>query len=133
MSGSGVGDSNHEYVRRNGVTEKERERERRIRGKRRRLASNILTHLREVTLREAAGIIRLIMEINCEHALFPFSKFESNRAIRKSQRKRRRWWSGGDGAVVIKEFSLEKRSPETRSAVGMRSNEWLLPGVLNDW
>lgn len=43
---------------------------------------------------------------------------------------------GGGGAIVIKEFSREKRSPETRSAereVGMRSNEWLLPGVLNYW
>lgn len=41
-----------------------------------------------------------------------------------------------DGAAVIKEFSLEKRSPETRLVVrevGMRSNEWLLLGVLNDW
>lgn len=32
------------------------------------------------------------------------------------------------GAVVIKEFSLEKRSPETHLVmereVGMRSNEW---------
>lgn len=42
----------------------------------------------------------------------------------------------GRTAAVIKEFPLEKRSPETRLVereVGMRSNEWLLLEVLNDW
>lgn len=83
-----------------------------------------------VAVREAAGIIWVIIEINCEHAL---SRFEIRGQPCDSKKPA---VENGGGAVVIKEFSLEKRSPETRSMereVGMRSNEWLLLGVLNDW
>lgn len=62
----------------------------------------------------------------------PASKFESTVRFEKAGVKD----GAGRTAVVIKEFSLEKRSPETRLVereVGMRSNEWLLLGVLNDW
>lgn len=73
------------------------------------------------------------MKINCEHAI-SFSKFESI-ITRKSRRKNRQVGSTRT-AVVIKEFSLEKRSLEThlvKREVGMWPNEWLLLGVLNYW
>lgn len=74
------------------------------------------------------------MKINCEHAyLLRNSRISCNS---KKPAQEREGEGGGEGsrsgrtamAVVIKEFSFEKRSPETHLAVerelGMRSNEW---------
>jgi len=74
-----------------------------------------------LALRDRGRVIWLIMQIN--YAL-PASKFER---IPRFER-------AAATAVVIKELPREKRSPETHLAereVGMRSNEWLLPRVLN--
>lgn len=75
------------------------------------------------------------MKINCEHAyLLRNSRISCN--SKKPAQERGREGGGREGsrsgrtamAVVIKEFSFEKRSPETHLAVerelGMRSNEW---------
>lgn len=72
------------------------------------------------------------MKINCEHARI-YVEIREYRVTRKKQPRERekgerRERENGDGAVVIKEFSFEKRSPETHLAaereLGMRSNEW---------
>lgn len=68
MSGSSVGDSNHEYMRRNGVTKRMNKRG----GETAQRIAAYPNAFERVTLREeAAGIIGLIMEINCEHAFIP--------------------------------------------------------------
>lgn len=70
------------------------------------------------------------MKINCEHAyLLRNSRISCNSKKPAQERGREGSRSGRTAmAVVIKEFSFEKRSPETHLAVerelGMRSNEW---------
>lgn len=84
MSGSSVGDSNHEYMRRNDVTK------RRIRGRKRRTELWCILMLWESQAERGHGNnLANNLEINCEHALSPF-EIREYRTIRKSRRKRRR-------------------------------------------